>query len=460
MDDMTAAPKAASTNSEDTVALFVTNPLALRDNGAKDRMIAKAAGMTTKQVQKLKRSNYDRYERMFKKAGGAKALRAYKAKGKKARKAIAAGAIAPRGAYFAGLKGRPQDRAGSSDYHAVVGQALKRGMSMREAHAHAKRALAMRPNPRYGWSLSGLAVRSNPSVAGLLDTATGAVASVPFIGDYVAPVVAPVLIGAAMAGAHYLAVKYAVEPLLNMDFVPEKVRVYVEPVTYTATGVTVAAATSLIPASILSRQDKGIIAAGAVTVGAAFDLIRFLQARFGSDMVPTQMAADGSVEGLALQGLGYEGLGYQGLGVSDSMAGIYADADMGDAMYCGDDFDRAEGSAIIAGPQAWFARFGTPGTRRGAASKNGRSRHAGLHGHRWGWLIKCVGYDNARAIAAMSPGPRLKAIRQIKAQALAAAQEAVHGSLPSEDLAGTFGGARGADGAQGYGALIFAGESA
>ncbi|MCH9835385.1 hypothetical protein K0U83_06965, partial [bacterium] len=77
-------------------ALFITNPrrkrrVATRDNGAKDRMIARDSGRSLKSVQALKARNYAAYQKLFKAAGGDSALKKYKAKSQKTRKAVKAG---------------------------------------------------------------------------------------------------------------------------------------------------------------------------------------------------------------------------------------------------------------------------------------------------------------------------------------------------------------------------------
>jgi hypothetical protein len=77
-------------------ALFITNPrrsrvLRTRDNGAKDRMIARFHGKTLKSVQSLKARDYKAYQALFKKAGGSAALTKHKSAGRKTRKAVADG---------------------------------------------------------------------------------------------------------------------------------------------------------------------------------------------------------------------------------------------------------------------------------------------------------------------------------------------------------------------------------
>lgn len=79
-------------------ALFITNPrrrnkrrMPTRDNGAKDRFIARTLGKPLKSVQGQKKRNYAAYQQLFKEAGGDSAFRKYKAKGVRTRKAVKAG---------------------------------------------------------------------------------------------------------------------------------------------------------------------------------------------------------------------------------------------------------------------------------------------------------------------------------------------------------------------------------
>jgi len=75
-------------------ALFITNPrrkrrrVVTRDNGAKDRMIARQTGRTLKSVKAMKAKNYAAYQKLFKDAGGEAALKKYKAKGQRTRAAV------------------------------------------------------------------------------------------------------------------------------------------------------------------------------------------------------------------------------------------------------------------------------------------------------------------------------------------------------------------------------------
>jgi hypothetical protein len=165
-------------------------------------------------------------------------------------------------------------------------------------------------------------------------------------------------------------------------------------------------------------------------------------------------------------------------------ASEYADAMAGDAQYSGADFSAAEGQALMDGPKAWMGRFGKP-AKRATGVRSSVSRHAGKEGHRWGWLIKLVGMEKAKQIAALSPEKRLAVIDSLRKQAvsslanLMATQAAGTTSVQTElttamanapkqnllpapeqaglDFTGAAGGASAAGGALSYGAYAYVG---
>ena len=73
-----------------TGAIYVENPrrkMSRRDNGAKDRLVAKQLGISSAAVRRLKRTDYAKYQAAFKAAGGEKARKARVASGKERRAA-------------------------------------------------------------------------------------------------------------------------------------------------------------------------------------------------------------------------------------------------------------------------------------------------------------------------------------------------------------------------------------
>jgi hypothetical protein len=76
-----------------------------------------------------------------------------------------------------------------------------------------------------------------------------------------------------------------------------------------------------------------------------------------------------------------------------------------------------------------MAVAGAPSVAQGVRRTDvAQSRFAGLRMHRWGWLIKAVGFDRARKIAALAPADRLKVIDQLRKQAISAADAALSAS--------------------------------
>ena len=183
-----------------------------------------------------------------------------------------------------------------------------------------------------------------------------------------------------------------------------------------------------------------------------------------------QMGAGGDKAGIVYNGLAYNGIAYSGVAVTNPSYGSadaqavmaeYGDAMESDAAMSGDDFDDAEGQALMNGPRAFFARFGHP-ARVASRARSAYSRHAGKQGHRWAWLIKLVGFDKAAEIASLPPERRLSVIASLKSQALRSlpalmAQQNTGTTGSSPYSMGASSGSQGADGSSGYGAIVYAG---
>jgi hypothetical protein len=90
----------------------------------------------------------------------------------------------------------------------------------------------------------------------------------------------------------------------------------------------------------------------------------------------------------------------------------------------------------------------------------GASHLAGREGHRWGWLMKMVGWEKAQQIAALPPESRIKVLHKLRAAALDAFQREmkvyeaaqIAREIP-EQLSDLVPSASGAMGAQGAGEL-------
>jgi len=189
---------------------------------------------------------------------------------------------------------------------------------------------------------------------------------------------------------------------------------------------------------------KYLLAAGGATiaVGAAMDAYNFAAAKFaarGADMVAAE-----DLGALALDNMGALALDNMGALALDNMGGLaldnfgdgmayetaplageqlYGQATLGDAYYSGADFSLGEGQALLNGSQVWTRKFGRP-SRRTKRAAGSASHLAGRRGHRWGWLIKLIGFRRAGAIAAMKPKQRLSVIRSMRAGAIKGFQQA------------------------------------
>lgn len=211
----------------------------------------------------------------------------------------------------------------------------------------------------------------------------------------------------------------------------------------------------------------GAMGASAVGVGVALDGFALLsewasgmmggssdedyisEDEFESELEPSEVGglAFGGIGGLALDNvsaLGMGGLALDNVGglaldnLGDGFASetaplavqnvsalgdMYGQSSLADAYHCGPDFSGAEGQALMNGPSFWERTFGRPVHRLGAHTAQHQSHLAGQHGHRWGWLIKTVGWKRAQAICALPPAQRLRVIKKLRQAAVAAYQQ-------------------------------------
>jgi hypothetical protein len=285
---------------------------------------------------------------------------------------------------------------------------------------------------------------------------TGLVGRVPVVGSALAaalPVAALAILGSFVNNRF---VQPAIAPYMP-SFVPDAV-------SGTATGTAVAVA--------VYGAHKALGMAGVRLPAMVDDLVNTVAAAsmLAGVISDLKNAADGfglsglALQGLALQGANTHGLAMQGLamqGLGDGMAyqiaGLasqnYGDASLADAMLCGADLDLGEGEAALSGERAWFGRVGLP-AKRAAGPARAESRHAGRPGHRWGWVIKMVGFENFTKIAALDPAKRVAVIHALRSQAVDSLPKLIQGAqaLP-ENIAQE----AAAQNLGGYGALVFAG---
>ena len=310
--------------------------------------------------------------------------------------------------------------------------------------------------------------RRNPTIQATLK-------KIPFVGGTLAAMVD--FLPQALFGA------VSVEPTIMVaKFLSPYMPQMPASVFYGATGLLVASLVRFIPGLTKSTKDKLAIAVASAAGGVAY-----YKMRTGSD---TEMASEAGM--LELRGVGnlggllqvrpYAGMsaghqtmfaghgghhhgGHYGLhsagGVVSNPAGYgaypyqvmtggspfsgpiagtlglhYGDASLVDALAVGNDLDQHEINAIANG--SWDFAFQPASSLVGAAAGNGMSRHAGKPGHRWGWLIKLIGEDSFRALAALPPKHQITIINQTKTTT----QQTIVEALPSPSGGG-------------YGALVY-----
>lgn len=314
--------------------------------------------------------------------------------------------------------------------------------------------------------------------------------------------------GAAAAGG--LFVHYKAVPWVSAN-VYTKIPVvgeYLVKYNYAATGLLAGTVIAGVAARLQgdARTAAGLVATGVFAAGGMLQLAKHLGLlnEQGEVEAPSLelteeevVAAEPSAElsgmfgGIALENRGFHGIALEnegmfgGLGYGDGMPyelaaltppglsgfdqGVsdYAGASPADALYSGADLDVHEGQAAVSGQAAYMAKFGHPPVR--IAAMGGQVAHshlAGRQGHRWGWLIKMVGFNRFQQIAALPPAKRLVILRKMREAALAAYRQELGASaqLPSAEVspvdvsgatAVAAGAASGADSS--YGAMLFAG---
>jgi hypothetical protein len=254
----------------------------------------------------------------------------------------------------------------------------------------------------------------------ITNAAAALVAKVPVLGGLFSSVAAPLIMGAAVGGVHYGAVKL-------LQSVAPGVLGAVNPVKFTVVGAVVATLlrSGLPGINKIPADFRNQLATGALVVGGGLDAFRYLTREAGDlgEAVSLYDYSD-AVPLYPYSGLGVDlgdGGAYDVVPMYGNInAGAYAGAREGDAMYVDDDLAVDEGEAALAGISAWRQTFGAE-PRIQSQTAGYYSALAGQPGHRWGWLIKLVGFEKFQQIAALPPMQRQAFISQLRAQALALA---------------------------------------
>jgi hypothetical protein len=296
----------------------------------------------------------------------------------------------------------------------------------RGARRNPRRNGGRRRNPGAAARIPGVA-----AVTRLVGKVPGLKVVAPYIGTAVFQVIA----GAGLI----LASKYL------SQYLPSQL----QPVKYLTMGTVVAAVVGFVPKSLLSTQTKLALGAAAFGVGAVIDTARYLTSRgydLGSDDDTGGLLEMGGLLELG-DGGAYNVSSIDSLGDSSMLMQDYQDASLGDAFSTGGDMSAQEGQAALMGAPAWRATFGQTPIQRinRQTGPGGQSRHAGRQGHRWGWMIRLVGWDRFRQLASLDSSERQEVIGRIRADAIRHVQNATATAQVQQ--------AASAPGGSGYGGL-------
>jgi hypothetical protein len=300
---------------------------------------------------------------------------------------------------------------------------------------------------------------------------------------YGAWLIAPIVLGATIAYVQR-AIEPRLIPALAESGIPGAKTIARAP--YLTTGALVGASliglsTTKFGKKFISTPTAAKVAGLAVATGvfadmflpglvkAAADVAREEAAAMTAQALQAQAAQSAPAEPAAYrkgyQGYGDGGFYMIGANTRDLGAVAYSDANYADAHFASNHMTPNEVSAALQGPQVYIHVFpGSPIKLK--QQRRIQSRHAGLPGHRYGWLIKMIGFDAFQKIVAMPPHQRHIAIARLRKQAMAsvpgqiAAAKKAHAMAESASMpvAGAANGHQTST-APGYGALMFAGQN-
>ena len=303
---------------------------------------------------------------------------------------------------------------------------------------------------------------------------------------YAAWVIVPAALGGAVALVHRT-VEPRLIPALAESKIPGAKTLAKAP--YLTTGALVGAALLGFSATkygkkVISTQTAAKVAGLAVATGVFADMFLPSVVKAAAEVAKEEavalaasqlqaeqsaaaaVASNGDAVRKGFQGYGDGGFYMIGANTRDLGRKAYADAHYADAAMASSHMHPDEVSAALQGASVYVQVF--PGSPiKKMASRELHSRHAGLKGHRYGWLIKLVGFEKFQQIAALPPAQRAKVISRLKAQALASVPQALaqakkmdemHSSTSMEIAGASNNGAHGFK-SVGYGALMFAGQN-
>ena len=264
----------------------------------------------------------------------------------------------------------------------------------------------------------------------------GLARKIPVIGNTLAGYVSPILVGVAVGAVHYGVMR-------GLDAIPmvRSALRKISPIKFTVQGAAVATVLNFVPVG--SKELRNQVAVGALLVGGALDIYRFLSDKAGDlgdldlDGDDDESEYDGlaltDMSGLALtdmSGLALndnanfgDGMAYDVVPFGNGSAVDYSGASLADAYFAPADLSMQEGQAALSGPHVWHHTFGDAPVQAINYNGQGVSSLAGRPGHRFGWLICLVGWERFAKIAALSPEKRVALLEQIKAQAISTVEQ-------------------------------------
>jgi len=395
-------------------ALFVSNPrkrMSVRKNRAvsKLRVVRKRKNTAKKRVVRKNRKNPVR----------AKKLRIVRKRKNVAKKRVARKNPVRKRKVIAKRKLNPIRKRKNVMRKRVVRKNRKNPMRKRRVMRKA------RTNPKRKTRI----IRKNPLTLAFLKPIENLVSKVPVIGKKVAPYTQPAIV--AMVGGAGV-----VGGMMTVGRLPVVGQYAKYPFGHafgaTVMGLGLAVVSAFLPVKPATKKALALSfagAGGAINAGqlmmCGFDLQACKDqnlAMLGADADSVDVLDVDPVAGVHLgDGMYYEVQPFAG-GIEYDMAGIdYDNAQYGDANACPADLSPVEGEMAMRGRDAFMAKFGTA-PKRMAGQKRYMSVMAGKQGHRWGWLIKSLGWQRFSQLAQLPPAQRRKLIAKLKASAIQASQ--------------------------------------
>jgi len=185
----------------------------------------------------------------------------------------------------------------------------------------------------------------------------------------------------------------------------------------------------------MSKSMKEKLAIGIASAGGGVAYYKWRTGQDASLSGEYGMLEYGDFQYAVIPGYGEYGA-VEGDSEDAAMAGYYADASYADALGAPSDFSLGELQVALSGPRRWRRKHKR--TRRAQSRRHkGQSQNMGQKGHRWGWLIRLIGFSKMQQIAQLPPDQRRAYIEQLKSYALEQAGQALDEG--GDDYSGDYG---------------------